>query len=169
MKDYFKFGWRACGAGLVFQFLTLVCLYTINIGIAASPDGAGYTFLIGAVIFLVVTLLAFGCRPIYEKGLDTRFPNTNLSKKVFFFTLIMISLLLCIVYALFFTFITYEVVNTVSDIESAYYNAALLPFLMVGIFGFTFFYFLLYCTATVEYIWRRKLKKYRERLMGLEV
>lgn len=168
MKDYLKFGLRACGASLVFQFLALICLYTINIGIAASPDGVGYNLLIGTVIFVVITLLAFGCRPIYEKGLDTRFPGTNLSKKVFFFALIMVGLLLLIVYALFFTFVTWELVNSVSDIEGQYYSAALLPFVMVGVFGFTFFYFLLYCTATVEYIWRRKMVKYRERLLGVE-
>lgn len=168
MKDYFKFGFRACAAGLVFQFLTLVCLYTINIGIAVSPDGTAYTFFTGAVIFIVVTLLAFGCRPIYEKGLDTRFPSTNLSKKVFFFSLIMVGLLLLIVYALFFTFVTYEIVHTVSDIEEQYYSAALLPFVMVGVFGFTFFYFLLYFTATVEYVWRRKVVKYKNALLGVE-
>ena len=80
----------------------------------------------------------------------------------------MVGLLLLIVYALFFTFVTYEIVHTVSDIEEQYYSAALLPFVMVGVFGFTFFYFLLYFTATVEYVWRRKVVKYKNALLGVE-
>ncbi|MBS4912819.1 MAG: hypothetical protein KHZ77_01485 [Veillonella sp.] len=166
MKDYVRFGWRACGAGIVFQILMLICLFVLQFGVAVSPNNTGFNIFIACLVAVIVTLLALGCRPIYEKALDERFPRTGVSKTFFILTLFSVAIVLLFLYLLAMGLVAWELNR---ELDSMYMNMStpvVAPFALltwfIGAALFTYFYFLLYTTASVEYIWRRYIHRLRE-------
>lgn len=163
MKDYFSFGWRACGAGIVFQVLVLICFFILQFGIAVSPNNIGFNIMIACIIAFIITLLALSCRPLYEKALEKRFPDTGLSKKVFILILFSVAIVLLFLYLLVMGLVAWELNRELLNTDLP---AVAAPFLLLAWFImvalFTFFYFLLYTTASIEYIWRRYIHRLRE-------
>lgn len=166
VKDYFNFGWRACSAGIVFQILMLICLFTLQFGVAVSPNNTMFNIIIACMIAVIVTLLALGCRPMYEKALEERFPRTGISKKFFVLILFSVAIVLMFLYLLAMGLVAWELNR---ELDSMYMNMTtpvVAPFALltwfIGAALFTYFYFLLYTTASVEYVWRRYIHNLRE-------
>ena len=111
-------------------------------------------------MFAVITIAGLLCRNLYTKGLTKRFPDTNVSNSAFSFC---------------FVWCSFDDSHCVGDYSHAHYgsfdagmqsgqladtyNGINIYVLYMGASAATYFYFLLYTTASVEYVWRRFLQK----------
>lgn len=107
----------------------------------------------------MITVFALLCRPFYMKGLTTRFPDTHISKSAFLFILYAIALVLAIVLALLYIaavalFMTELQAGQVSDNEMI----TRFSLIFMALSSAAYFYFLLYATASAEYVWRKYLQ-----------
>lgn len=156
MKDYIMFGWRACGTSMLFQIISIVTIGLVDyIWLFKISQLWLYSM---TLILLCIVITAYGllCRPFYEKGLDSRFPKTNLSKKFFVVIFYVVALVLTIAYFMFFLIVASIIGDAVHTMNGNTRFHTMLPTMYMGLVSITYFYLLLYMTATVEYVIRKK-------------
>jgi len=163
VKDYILFGWRACAASILFQIL---CIITIGLGDYFLLFNLNTLWIYSAILILiclVITFYALACRPLYERGLEQRFPNTKLGKKFFLVIFYMVALILTIVYFMCFLIVASIIGDAINSLGAMSRLNTLLPTLYMGLVSITYFYLLFYMTATVEYVLRKKVYEYEKR------
>lgn len=160
MKDYVNFGWRACFAGIIFDLLSLCAVFLVSKGIYGYVTGDRFYLVSGVVLFVVITVAGLLCRNLYTKGLTKRFPDTHVSNTAFLFILYAVALTVAIVLGIIAMLI---MVLLMQEMQSGQivdtYNGMNIYLLYMGASAATYYYFLLYTTASVEYVWRRFLQK----------
>ncbi|SUP41095.1 hypothetical protein [Veillonella criceti] len=159
MRDYVRFGWRACFASIGFDLVSLAVVFFSYKWLYHLLPGDKFHIVAGIILFVVITVFALLCRPFYVKGLTTRFPDTHISKSAFLFILYAIALVLAIVLALFYIavvalFMTELQAGQVSDNEMI----TRFSLIFMALSSAAYFYFLLYATASAEYVWRKYLQ-----------
>ena len=160
MKDYVNFGWRACFAGIIFDLLSLCAVFLVSKGIYGYVTGDRFYLVSGVVLFAVITIAGLLCRNLYTKGLTKRFPDTNVSNSAFLFVLYGVALTIAIVLGIIAMLIMALLMQEMQSGQLAdTYNGINIYVLYMGASAATYFYFLLYTTASVEYVWRRFLQK----------
>lgn len=157
MKDYILFGWRACGTSVLFQILSILTIGLADYFLLFKINQLWLYSLTLIGICLVITGYGLVCRPLYEVGLEGRFPHTKLGKKFFLVIFYLVALVLTIVYFMFFLIVASIIGNAVNELGSSSRLSTMLPTLYMGLVSITYFYLLLYMTATVEYVLRKKI------------
>lgn len=160
MRDYVNFGWRACFAGIVFDLLSLCAVFLVSKNMYGLIVGDRFYIASGVVLFVVITIMGLICRQLYIKGLKKRFPDTQVSHSAFLFMLYGVALIVAIVLGIVAMLIMVLLMQEMQAgrIGDTYYGIDIY-LLYMGASSATYFYFLLYTTATVEYLWRQFLQK----------
>lgn len=159
MRDYVRFGWRACFASIGFDLVGLAVVFFSYKWLYHLLPGDKFHIAAGIILFVVITAFALVCRPFYVKELKKRFPDTHISRSAFLFILYAIALVLAIVLALLYIacvalFMTELQAGQVSDSEVI----TRFSLIFMALSSAAYFYFLLYATASAEYIWRKYLQ-----------
>lgn len=160
MRDYVNFGWRACFASIAFDLLSLCAVFLVSKNMYGLIVGDRFYVASGVVLFVVITIMGLICRQLYIKGLTKRFPDTHVSHSTFLFILYGVALIVAIVLGIVAMLIMVLLMQEMQSgrIGATYYGIDVYV-LYMGASSAAYFYFLLYTTASVEYLWRQFLQK----------